>query len=304
MYKTEKDKAGIIEVPYKLGSTAITCARTRAYYTNMPYAQDILNDVTSGSQDSFSEFWHNFLRRAVHIFPNLMTRAAILEGRYISTSEAIARVGGCCFLEYGAGLSQRSLEYAVEGVFYMETDQPEVISAKQRVVEKIRDKEGKNLAPGHHFFSLNPVNREDLRWAGQLYGSQVNRNPLVILHEGLLEWQTKEEQIKIRDNNREFLKEYSPNGVWISPDFTFTTKDNFVMRMIMQKMQRDTNRELTVFESDEEIQDFLSDGGFKGEKIPNEHLIGNLTCIDKIGISERKVRELSKYFQAYYITLK
>ena len=304
MCKPRKNKAGINGSTYQLGSTAITCARTRAYYTNMLYAQDILDEVTSGSQDLFSEFWHNFLRSAVHIFPKLMTRAAILEGRYISTSDAIAIVGECDFLEYGAGLSPRSLEYAVENVFYMETDQPEVISAKQRIVEKIRGKEGGNIAPGHHFFSINPVNPEELRRAGQLYNSQASRKPLVILHEGLLEWQTREEQIILRDNNRDFLKEYSSTGVWISPDFTFTTKDNFVMKLIMRKMQRDVGRKLMVFESDVEVQDFLSDGGLKGERISNEHLIGKLTCINKIGISERKVRELSEHFQAYYIMLK
>lgn len=283
----------MVEDHSKISYTAAICARARARYTTMPYSTEIANEIGDVKGDVP---W--LIRVAVKYFPNAIPQMTILEGRFAATNDILERTGPYQILELAAGLSPRSLSLADGLTTYVETDLPEMISTKEEIVRKIR-KDNNRPVENHHFMSLNVLDSESLSRAGEIFASRGNGNPIAVVHEGLMMYLSKEEQIRMRDNLASFFRTYSTSGAWISPDLSYKPeeRESFVIRWVKDRIKKRTGRNFTNFESQEEADQFLSEGGFIGETMSNEHLVAQLSCISRMGINPDKARKIADKYR-------
>lgn len=283
----------MVEDHGKISHTAALCARARARYTDMPYAREIAHEIREVKGDL-----PGIMRAAIYLFPDKMPQMTILEGRYAATNDALKRTGPYQILELAAGLAPRSLSLADGHAAYVETDLREMLGEKERIVRKIRAREGRAIG-NHHFMPLNALDAEALSRAGEIFASHGNGEPIAVVHEGLFMYLSKAEQAQMRDNLAGFFRTYSPNGSWISPDLSYRPEDreSFIIRWAKNRIQKRTGREFTHFASQQEADEFFRQGGFAGETLPNEHVVGELTCVGKMGISPEKARRMAEKYR-------
>ena len=279
--------------------TAVLCARARADITFMPYAREIYEQIKG--QECCLDTLYPVLMRLARLFPNWFAKAGTLEGRYASTNAALDRLGDCNILELAAGISPRGLEYADGNRIYVETDLPEILVEKERIVRAIREREGR-LVKNHFFDSVNVVN-DNLEQVSKHF--MTSSKPVTIIHEGLWTYLKRDEQAKARDNIAGFLRRHSSNGAWITPDFSYAsslTRDNSLVGLAKWRIKRTTRRG-DRFNSEQEVHDFLREAGLRAEVLPNEHLAEKLSCVGILGLDVERVRKHIRDCRAWYITL-
>lgn len=282
-----------------LVASAIPVALQRAQFTLIPYSTEIARELGLELTNN-----HSVLRQGIARFlGDTPDRVGYLEVRYISTNDGISRLSNPAVLEIGAGFSSRGLDYARNGIFYVETDLPELIQRKRRLVEDILQSEGSEPQPNHHFFELDIRCLDDFVEVGKsLFQSCVS--PIAVIHEGLFEYLTPEEKITARNNIRYFLETFSPTGAWITPDFAYHQKNEpAYMKLRRGLFGIKTGNYPTYFDNHSDVEQFLREGGLQGELLPNDHLLDTLTCIER-GIDPRRVKHLAEQYRAYCITLR
>ncbi|MBU0907145.1 MAG: class I SAM-dependent methyltransferase [Nanoarchaeota archaeon] len=283
----------MVEDHNKISHTAAMCARARAKYTDMPYAQKIAAQI----KDADGKIpWP--VRMLTSLMPGRLAQVTLLEGRYVATNEALER-SNYQILEVAAGLSPRGLTHSDRGTFYVETDLPEMIRAKEEIVKTIRQEEGRGISPNHLFRELNVLDEDSLSRIGDLFASQGNGRPIAVIHEGLLMYLSREEQNRMRDNLAQFFRIYSPKGVWISPDLSYKPAGNegLIVKWAKRRIEKRTGRKFTSFPSPEEAARFLEEGGFQGDVLSNEHLVKDLTSVRGGRVSIKKAREVASRYR-------
>lgn len=285
-YSTDKDYD-------KIGPTAILCAKLRAEWTKLPYSKEMINGL--GTNSSLGANLHK--NHSSKISPSLMPIVLLLEGRHMSMNEAISQAEPSVVLEIASGLSSRGLEFAEKGISYVETDLPDVISIKKKILQNMSETYPDCL----HTMSLNPLNTKEIMDAGK----SLNKKPIIIAHEGLLMYLTQAEKAKLRDNISLFLKTYSPNGAWITTDFSSRAPEgeNLSVKSVLQEIQNHTGRPFSRFESDDEVYEFLAAGGLKGKVIPNDDVLSQLSCLDILGINKEEIKRISAISRPWIIRL-
>ncbi len=287
----------------QIGLTGILCARVRGKRMNMPYAKEIAKKLGNGADAILG--WRLPLIECVgRVFPNLFAKVSLLEGRYLSTNDAIRKFGDCSILELAAGLSPRGLEYGKGDFQYVETDGPHVIGLKERVVRDIRKAKGEEMGRNHRFEILDAREKTHFERVGQLFQEMGNTKPIVIVNEGLFGYYPIPVRAGMRDNIKFFLETYSPNGAWITSDFSMPIKENPIIQWIKNVIKRRTKGDFTYFKDSQAVSNFLDEGGLRGEQLPNEHLIDKLTCTETLGISRGLLKEVAKSYRAYITRLK
>jgi O-methyltransferase involved in polyketide biosynthesis len=239
--------------------------------------------------------------------PKVKTKVSSLEGRYYSVNEAINRLGkNIPILEIAAGLSLRGLDFSKSHSVYLETDLEEIISQKEGITRDIRRKLNESFPENHIFQVLNATNYKQLKRAGDIIREKDNKNPIAIVHEGLLMYLKNNEQKDLRDNMYRFLTEYSPNGAWITSDFSYRAgkKTNPFFKIILNRIERKTGRKFNGFESDEKVIEFLNNGRLDVEFLPNQHIARNLSCIKNLNLNLADVLDHANNYRAAFITLK
>jgi len=205
---------------YKISPTAVLCARARANYTDMPYAKEIYSQLGANLEQSDRGMIPQWLVSLCLRIPSIKTRASVLEGRYHSTNAAIQKLGANVgILELASGLSPRGLEMGDGTPYYIESDLEEMIGHKEEITRKVRKLEGKEISKDHYFRTINPIYEDDLEKAAQIMQAYSSENPLAIVHEGFFMYSSESERKTARDNIRNFLARYNPQGAWITPDF-------------------------------------------------------------------------------------
>ena len=284
---------------HKISPTALMVARIRGQYTDMLYAKDIADAIANDHSDA--GIASPFIRRLALLFPSVRARLSSLEGRYLAVNDALSRLGDCAVLEIAAGLSPRGLDYSARGTPYFETDLPGIISIKQDIVEGIRKKECR--VPQNHILTpLNPLNTDELERVGELYWAIAGSKPLAVVHEGFFSYLTLDEQADMRDNMAWFLREYSPQGAWISPDFSYCSKQSAIVNFFKDRIARKTGRKFNHFKSQDEVECFLAQSNLKGVQLPNDHIVGKLSCVKKAKLDPAKVKDFAEGYRAWYIT--
>lgn len=295
----------MVEDYTKISPTALMVANFRAKYTNMPFAQEIYQTARKFKGKSFLEVIAPVLGYLARFFPGSLERLSSLEGRYLVINEAIKKLGrDISLIEVASGLSARSLEWVNRDFVYLETDLPEMIKIKEQVFDEVAKSQGLRINPNHHFLPLNATNLSEWEKLGKKYFGKKS-GKIAIIHEGLVVYLTREEQERLRDNIRNFLTTYSPNGAWITTDFsTQKRKESLLVAFAKKLIQRNTQREFNHFESPQDVVDFLNAGGLEVEILDNSSVFGKLTCVEKSRMDSSKVREGMVNYRAYYITLK
>src|SRR3989339_624614 len=180
-----------------------------------------------------------------------------------------------------------------------------LIKLKEKIVKNIKKEK---ISKNHHFMSLNPLDYESFKKAGELYQESQTKKPLAIINEGFFMYLDKDEQKVFRDNIAQFLEDYSPEGSWLTPDFiperlsktNFNPIINWIRDIVKKRSQKKTGRQFTYFKDEEEIQKFLNEGGLSG-RLRQFDLVQNLSSIKKIKIDPNKIRDLERLYGVYCI---
>lgn len=290
---------------HRISPTAVLCAMGRAEYTDMPYAKEIYEKTPFIDKLRKSMILPNFIITPLLYYnPQVKNIISLLEGRYISTNKALEKFGRCSVLELAVGLSPRGLDIGNKFDVYIESDLAGIIKTKEKITRQIHENKELKI-DNHYFLPINPLNYDELSKAGEIYKNNSHDSPLVIIHEGLFMYFNEKEQTIMRDNVARLLKEYSPNGAWITPDITTKKLDEKTLKKIIRRIKRFTNSHSgRYFSDDDEIKSFLEEGGLKREYLIEEDLLHKLSCIKKLGLNKEEVNDLIQNYRISVITLK
>lgn len=277
-------------------------ARGSAYalsFCDIPYAEEIVEEA------KVEEFLGALAGRfglanspKSFIIKKIIAKFAPLnEGRFRSASEILKRRGIKNILEIAAGLSPRGLAITADStVNYVETDLPEMLAEKERLVKSILAKQ--NITrPNLKFFAANALDFDALAKA-----SEHLAPPIAIINEGLLTYLTMEEKIVVAQNIHRLLKQ--KKGVWISPDFQPLEKRTGIKAAILKKVIDLTGRDTAKnsFQNEKELSDFLRETNFKMEAIPQLELMGELACAKRFNISPEDIQESLGHRKIYILS--
>lgn len=229
-------------------------------YTSIPYARE-LAALMQGPEIfdldfSDKDFW--FWIRVMHF-----------ENRYWSIDQLLKQAGSKNILELSSGYSLRGLDLCVndESIHYIDTDLPEIIKLKQRMIDDLqlaRDVKGK--------FELLPLNAMDISEFSQVRNGFSNQ-PLTIVNEGLLMYLNLEEKKELCSIIHTALKQ--SGGCWITAD-VYVKRPAEMMASLPQSKSESAffeqhQIEENKFESYEAAQLFFKDQGFQlvKEAVPN-----------------------------------
>ncbi|MBI2138106.1 hypothetical protein HYU13_00820 [Candidatus Woesearchaeota archaeon] len=309
-----KNAKGSKPDPRQISPIAVICAKSLARDSNVPYAREIWKELGRYDTAVIREGnlrLINFLRRLLFLYPSVSGLKSILEGRHLAIDYALEAEGNPHVMELASGLSPRGLYFTRwdSGLVYIETELEGLLQIKREIVTGIRKAElleGRAATPNYHLSPLNVVDRSQFMEAVKPYASSKKDRPLAIVHAGLFPYLDKEEQKKMRDNVAEALRTYSPNGMWITPDLVIDEKElksNLLMRLLMKLIEIKTGRKFTFFESEEETEKFLAEGGFTKQTIPSAYLADRLSCVDILKLNREQVRQKARMFDIYKMRL-
>jgi O-methyltransferase involved in polyketide biosynthesis len=264
--------------------TARKILQQRACYTSIPFAREVA--------EAAGVRWRMPRLRAL---AQSAIWGPVLAGPYLQyRHDAIARAMAVfprnAVLELAAGFGPRGLAESAHREAYIESDLPNVIDDKLRIVKALSS--GAHQ-PNHYFIALNACSTADMEEAAKFVRGLRLGQPLVIVNEGILMYLDSAEQRLFRDNIKALLSLCSPQGVWITPDFSERDREGGLMqswmtRRLTQTVQRPVNR----FRSDEDVSEFLAAAGLLGEKQGNpmqDH-------------ADRRTREVAELFRAWTIS--
>ena len=138
------------------------------------------------------------------------------EARYLSIDQILARTDATNFLELCSGYSFRSLVFGTKpGVTYIDTDLPDIVEKKKKLVAQLIDADdcNKNL---QHFLALNALDEDGFL---QIV-STFPPGPIVIINEGLLIYLDDDEKRQLCRIIHRVLKERG--GFWVTGDIYIT----------------------------------------------------------------------------------
>ena len=229
-------------------------------YTNIPYAKETaaLMQGPEVFDLSFNEddFW--FWIRVMHF-----------ENRYWSIDQLLKQTDAKNILELSSGYSLRGLDLCKkdETVHYIDTDLPEVVTAKENIIAQLQlDKDVKGK------FELLPLNAMDESQVRTVL-SRFNAGALTILNEGLLMYLDMDEKKQLCKILHSVLKERG--GCWITADIYVKRPENMRANMTQSKSEaaffEQHNIEENKFESYEDAAFFFREQGFelKKEAVPD-----------------------------------
>ncbi|MBN2457599.1 hypothetical protein JXB31_00535, partial [Candidatus Woesearchaeota archaeon] len=194
-----------------ISSIAVMIAIGKSRYTDMPYAKEIARHLYSFPDIYRPGIWFHALKWMAGFSKNTIERVTSLEGKHLSTNEAIKNLGECIVFEIAAGLSTRGLEFTSTGnSLFIEGDLENIINAKKGIVERIRKEKGYDSNPYHVFMKFDASNPMDYLKIGGYLIAKGNDKPIAIVHEGLITHLSLDGQESFRDNIKYFLEKYSP----------------------------------------------------------------------------------------------
>jgi hypothetical protein len=280
----------------KISPTAIACATLRADYTDIPYAREIMNNLKLVGVKPYLPKW---LQNLVYFLPGMRQRFSGQEIRYESTNLALKKIKPSVVLEISAGFSTRGISTSKGYESYIETDLSEIINLKEEIVNKL-NKPRSNLLFAH----LNPLNYSELKQIGKKIIKNKKQGRIALIHEGLITYFNNKEQRTMMENIQRFFRDYFPNGVYITPDFSFREKKHGILSYILKLVQRKTDRDYNFFKNDDEVKRFLEKNKLEGRALDNSSVLVNLSCLAKLKVNASSLKEVAKDYRPWIITLK
>ncbi|MEW6497986.1 MAG: class I SAM-dependent methyltransferase [Cyanobacteriota bacterium] len=227
--------------------------------------------------------------------------AALIEARYKALEQVRTQFKGTQILELASGLLPRGLILSEDpGVIFIESDLPEMIQQKQRLVQQLVG-ERSNL----HFLAIDATNNLNSRTLSDYF--QLDK-PVTVLCEGLLMYLTFPEKQQVFANVREILQTYG--GVWITSDFTTKgarqmVQNDSALRQVNQKISSSTGRRLTDndFEDLDHAKQFAQEQGFQVETFSMLDVVNQLESVSVLKINLDHARELLAATPIFALTL-
>jgi len=271
----------------------------RARYTDMPYAREIYSAARQMTKPYFFKKTPLIFPRLARFAPSTMGRLAYLEGRYLSLNEAINTLDDSyTVIEIASGLSARGLERMSKPSVYIETDLPDMLATKQKVIQKILAEKSAAPSPNHYFYALNALDPNAWEQLGHTF-FDGNKGNIAVIHEGLAQYLAAEEKVKLRDNIARFFDRYAAKGVWITTDFFPYKKirKTWILKLIDRRIEKKTGRKYHQFATLEEILKFLEQGGFKASLQDCSFIFDRLTCVGKVPLDKARVQEVLRIYK-------
>jgi O-methyltransferase involved in polyketide biosynthesis len=220
--------------------------------------------------------------------------APILEARYKSLVEAIRRTGFKQVLEIASGVSLRGLAMSQNSeMSYVESDLAGINELKRPLIDDLRSRYKLNDFGNHHVVTANALERSALEAAASRLKAEF---PLVVVSEGLLPYLSADERATLAGNVRHLFDKFA-GGAWITPDFTTRALADDVSEQV-KRFRRAilgaTDRQLyeAAFESEEAINDFITEQGFVGVSAFQADLVAHLVSLERLGIKSQLVERL------------
>jgi len=258
-----------------ISPTAYSVARSRAQ-TNIPLSKEIADWAME----------HVVLRKD-NPDAYLVRRVLNVEARYKLIDKVISSHNPTQILELASGLLPRGYLFASKGVTFVETDLPEMMENKKRMFNDLSLKSPQKL----FLEKANALNLKELESACKHFSE---KEPLVIINEGLLRYLNFEEKTIVAQNVHSLLERYG--GVWITSDITLAKR--FTPEGIA-KIKNNIGLDITpnLFKDLKHAKKFFTDLGFKIKLHPFKEILPELTS--------HKGKELSaaelKYALAWYV---
>jgi len=199
------------------------------------------------------------------------------EARYLSIDAALSGESVTNFLELSSGYSFRSLEMTKKrGLFYVDTDLPDIIEMKQKLVaELIRDERRSTNLP--EFRPLNALDENAFRQIVNLFPP----GPIGIINEGLLIYLDEHEKNHLAATIHRVLSERG--GFWLTGDIYVNVyskqpppKDRKISDRAREFIAKHKILE-NMFTSWELAREFFEKAGFSIEPHKADEVYDNLT---------------------------
>ena len=282
----------------KISPTAVLVAYMRARYTDMPYAQEIYAAVRQMTRPASFQRTPSIFSRLARFASRTMGRLAYLECRYLALNEALNTLDDSyTVIEIASGLSARGLERMSGASRFIETDLPDMLATKQKVIQQILAERKLVQSPNYYFYPLNALDSNAWDEVGNKFFNGARGN-VAVIHEGLTQYLTAGEKVKLRDNIAGFFERYAAGGMWITTDFYpyKGLKKTWLLKYLDRRIEKKTNRKFHQFASEEDIKKFMAEVGFKTSLRDLNSILDKLSCIGKVPLDRRKIGEaLSVY---------
>lgn len=273
----------------KISYTALLCARSLGDNTNIPYAKEIKKELLRQGYNErrFTFFLLNPMARFVKGLSRLFF---LLESRYLALNNTLRKLKNPDILELACGLTPRGLELTKNDPerIYFETDLSGMLNIKKKIVKGLNIKPSKR----HLLESLNILDKKTLNKIGYKYKKFNSNRNLAIIHTGLWTYLTDDEQSIMTDNIKTFLKKYSPNGFWVSPDFRRRVKSkNYFFYYFRKGITKKTGRSTNQFKDEAEMISFMNKHGFNTKRVSNQEVIKDCNSMKKFHLSKPEALE-------------
>jgi O-methyltransferase involved in polyketide biosynthesis len=194
-------------------------------------------------------------RRRAEETPGSEQRRRHFELRARSVDEALQEVGATRVLEIAGGLSFRGLAMAArEGIFYVDSDLPEIAGIKAELVAKLHP------APLRGSLRVQALDALDAE-AFAAAAATLPAGPLAIVHEGLLMYLDDAEKAHVAANIRRALAERG--GWWITADVYVRSESHLHRDERTQKFLEEHGVEDKKFSTFEAAERFFVESGFR-----------------------------------------
>jgi len=144
---------------------------------------------------------------------SFIARVIHFENRYKTINALLSEIMATNILELSAGFSFRGLNLAQQQqVFYVDTDLPDMVNAKQLIVNALMASNHISLTGQYLIHALNVLDEPQFEKIADLFPA----GPLTIVNEGLLVYLNGEEKTKLCRIIHALLKKRG--GCWITGD--------------------------------------------------------------------------------------
>jgi O-methyltransferase involved in polyketide biosynthesis len=229
-------------------------------FADIPFAADIAELV--GARRAGEEV----ARRHGLTLEGLTDHAPMDEARYKSIAAWLRGSGLRQVLELGAGLSPRGMALTADPhLTYIETDRREVADVKRELLNSIVRRRRVLPRDNLRVMAADALEPADLHAAARKFRP---REPLAIVHEGLLPFLSSGETERVARNIHALLGEFG--GAWVTPDFTLKGDEAAAAgreRSFQIIMAEASDRTIynNAFDSMEHLRDYYRALGFQVE---------------------------------------
>jgi O-methyltransferase involved in polyketide biosynthesis len=230
--------------------------------------------------------------------------APMFEARYKSLTQLILKSGASQVLELASGYSLRGLDLTRSGAIrYVETDLPDVVAEKLRLLEDVRQHHAIPRSPHHVVTAADALDLDEVRSSAAVLDPT---RPLTVLCEGLIMYLSKEQREQLATNIHRLLGEFA-GGSWITPDFTFREEGRDLPPervRLREAITGVTQRQIdaSAFEDEHDLAAFLDRFGFNVRVRNQVDETPSFSSIQALGLSPASIERLRAVLRVWVMT--